>query len=346
MSRRRVILVAGLLVGGTAAAIVARSALLDTTAAPAMTQAAEAWLASLAPEQVAKARREFADPRRRDWHFIPKFERKGLVCREMTPAQEALAFDLLRAAVSQAGYDKARGIMELDEILRIQEAEKARNVRDPKRYFFTIFGTPAATGSWGLSFEGHHLSLNFTVRDGRLVDSTPQMFGTNPAIVKTALPGLPPAGHRILRDEETLAFDLVGSFSPEQRTRAVVAPEAPKDIRGAGEAALPDDPPAGIAWPDLTARQKELVRAIVDVYCDAMVPEVAEERIRLIESAASGWDAVHVAWAGATEPGIGHYYRIEGPTFSIEFCNVQPDAEGTIANHIHCAWRDRTGDFE
>lgn len=345
MNRRRAAVVAILLVG-TAAAALARSALLDTTAGPALTEAADAWLQSLAPEQVARARRDFSDPRRRDWHFIPKFDRKGLMCREMTPAQEALAFTLLRTAVSQAGYDKARGIMELDEILRIQEAEKARNIRDPKRYFFTVFGTPAATGSWGLSFEGHHLSLNFTVHDGRLVDSTPQMFGANPATVRTQLPGLPPAGHRILRDEETLAFDLVDSLTPEQRGRAVVAPEAPKDIRGAGEPALPNEPPAGIAWNDLTDPQRALVRGIVDVYCAAMVAEVAEERIRLIEAADGGWSAVHFAWAGATEPGIGHYYRIEGPTFSIELCNVQPDAEGTIANHIHCAWRDRTGDFE
>ena len=28
--------------------------------------------------------------------------------------------------------------------------------------------------------------------------------------------------------------------------------------------------------------------------------------------------------------------RVEGTTFSIEFVNVQPDAEGNPANHIHC----------
>ena len=54
---------------------------------------------------------------------------------------------------------------------------------------------------------------------------------------------------------------------------------------------------------------------------------------------------MHFAWAGATKPGVGHYYRVQGPTFLIEFVNVQPDAAGNIANHIHCVWRDMRGDF-
>jgi hypothetical protein len=89
-----------------------------------------------------------------------------------------------------------------------------------------------------------------------------------------------------------------------------------------------------------------MLRRLVDVYCGAMPAEVAAERLRQIESAAGGWAAVRFAWQGSLEPGIGHAYRIEGPTFSVEFVNVQPDAEGNPANHIHCIWRDRTGDFD
>jgi len=77
-----------------------------------------------------------------------------------------------------------------------------------------------------------------------------------------------------------------------------------------------------------------------------MPEDVAAERLRLIESGAGGWDAVRFAWLGPLEPGIGHAYRIEGPSFVVEFVNVQPDAEGNPANHIHCVWRDRTGDFD
>jgi len=84
-----------------------------------------------------------------------------------------------------------------------------------------------------------------------------------------------------------------------------------------------------------------------------MPAEVAGERLALIEKGSPaaaglvhhGWDEIHFAWAGALEPGKGHYYRLEGPSFVAEFVNVQPDAEGNPANHIHCVWRDKTGDF-
>jgi hypothetical protein len=71
---------------------------------------------------------------------------------------------------------------------------------------------------------------------------------------------------------------------------------------------------------------------------------VADQRRKLIDE--NGWENIHFAWAGATEPGIGHYYRIRGTAFLIEFVNTQPDAVGNPANHVHCVWRDLTGDFD
>jgi hypothetical protein len=171
--------------------------------------------------------------------------------------------------------------------------------------------------------------------------------------VKTTFAGLPDAGFRVLAAEETLAFDLVRSLDEGQRKRAIVATDAPKEIRAAGEPQPPLTAPAGIPYAALAADQQSLVRRLVETYCAAMPPEVATERLRLIESGPAtagavhhGWDDVHFAWSGALEPGIGHAYVVEGPSFVIEFVNVQPDAEGNPANHIHCAWRDRTGDFD
>ena len=54
----------------------------------------------------------------------------------------------------------------------------------------------------------------------------------------------------------------------------------------------------------------------------------------------AGWDKVHFAWAGNTERGAGHYYRVQGPTFLLEYDNTQNDA-----NHVHAVWRDFEGDF-
>jgi hypothetical protein len=330
------------------------AALMRNRPAEAMCREAEAWLESLDESQRRVAHKAYADASRTGWHFIPKNDRKGVQLRDMTPSQEQAALRLLRSALSQAGYDKSIAIMELDEILRVQEGQAARNVRDPKRYYFTIFGDPAADGTWGLSVEGHHLSLNFTVRDGRVVDSTPQFMGANPAIVRRALPGLPPEGTRVLRDEEALAFELVRSLPEPLRARAVIANEAPAEIRAAGEPQPPIGPPAGVSMAELPPQSQSLLRRLVETYCAAMPEEVAVERLRLIEKGPNesagvvhhGWSDVHFAWAGSLEPGVGHSYRVEGPTFVIEFVNVQPDAEGNPANHIHCVWRDKSGDFD
>jgi hypothetical protein len=326
---------------GLAAAGMAAGVLAGVTAEP-ITRAANRWLESLDAGQRERAVRPFADATRTAWHFVPKNDRKGVQLRDMTDEQQEAALALLRSVVSATGYDKATGIMQLDELLRIIEGEKAKNIRDAKRYYVTLFGTPADSGSWGLSIEGHHLSLNVTIRDGVVVDSTPQFLGANPAEVKTTFPGLPPTGHRVLRDEETLAFELVNSLDEEQRQKAVIAVEPPREIRAAGEPQAVREAMAGIAHVDLNTVQQAVLRRLVDVYCRVMPDAVAEERLGLIDR----WDDVHFAWAGSLEPGIGHAYRVEGPTFAIEFVNVQPDAEGNPANHIHCIWRDRTGDFD
>ena len=343
-SRQRI--VACLLVLATAAvALTTRAAMQATTVLP-LVDAAAGWIDTLDAGQRARGVRGFGDASRTDWHFVPKPERKGVQLRDMTAAQEAAALALLRATVSHGGYEKSVAIMSLDEILRRLEGNRAKNIRDPKRYFFTVFGTPSDTGTWGLSIEGHHLSLNVTVRDGVVVDSTPQFLGANPAEVRTTFASLPEAGYRVLGDEEALAFDLVRSLDAAQRTTAVIAAEAPREIRAAGEPQPSTEPPAGIAHADLEPGQRDVLRALIETYAGVMPDDVADERMRLVETAPGGWDAVRFAWLGALEPGIGHAYRVTGPTFLIEFVNVQPDAEGNPANHIHCVWRDRTGDFD
>lgn len=332
--------VAGLVAGNAAAAQAPTAVVRDVA------EAANAWLASLDAAQRILASKPFDDAKRTDWHFVPKPARKGVQLRDMTEPQQAAALLLLQSVLSQLGYDKSVAIMELDEMLRVLEGSRAKNIRDPKRYFLTIFGTPSDDAPWAISFEGHHLSLNFTVRDGRIVDSTPQFMGANPAVVKKQLPNLPAVGSRVLEAEESLAFELVHSLDEAQRAKAVISPEPPKEIRGAGEPQPSGEPAVGIAWGDLSSSQQSLLRQLVDVYCDAMPEEVVAERLQVLEAAEDGWAAVKFAWAGSLKPGIGHYYRVEGPTFVVELCNVQPDAEGNPANHIHCMWRDRTGDFD
>jgi hypothetical protein len=309
-----------------------------------MSAAAEKFLGSLSDEQKSAATLKYDDPARLDWHFIPKDKRKGLQVKDMKPEQRKLAHALLAAALSEAGYEKASTIMELEAILR--ELEKQRTsgpIRDPERYYFTIFGKPGLEGHWGLSVEGHHLSLNFAVQDGRLVSTTPSFFGANPATVKTNAGVGPKVGTRILKDEEQLAFDLVNSFDEAQLKVAMLSDEAPRDIRGPTGAQPLEAVPEGLSVEKFTDAQKKTLWSLLEAYANSMPKEVAQRRLSRIKDA--GVDQVRFVWAGARKPGIGHYYRVQGTTFLIEFVNTQPDSAGNPANHIHSVWRDMEGDF-
>ncbi|TWU55465.1 DUF3500 domain-containing protein [Rubripirellula reticaptiva] len=305
---------------------------------------AESFVASLDADQKAKAIMAYDSPARVDWHFIPKKSRKGLMIREMNTAQQTAALRLVRAALSEMGYDKTNKIMMNEKVLFELEGDKRNWDRDSGMYYLTLFGEPKNEGSWGMSFEGHHLSLNFVCRDGKMVDSTPQFFATNPATIMDEVSGPLGKGTRILKEEEDLAFELVRSLSGKKLETAMIADKAPAEIRFAGEAQPKVGKPEGISMGQLDPAGKQLLQDLVGVYVDAVADDIAAQRRELIQQ--SGWDNVYFAWAGATEPGIGHYYRVRGNTFLIEFVNTQPDASGNPANHIHAVWRDLTGDFD
>jgi hypothetical protein len=322
----------------------AKDAPAASPVAVAMTQAADAFLAALDAEDRALAVMDFDNPARLDWHNIPKPQRKGLQLRDMSPEQQELCHALLRAALSDVGYAKATRILSLENNLKEGEKNLENGqLRDPLRYFLTIFGEPAATGTWGWSFEGHHLSLNFVIRDGQVVADTPSFWGANPATVKVFVDGGPEVGVRTLVNEEQLAFDLLASLDDAQRKRAVLAAEAPADYRGPGTPQPPQDAPTGLPAADMTEAQKKTLVALLDAYAGHLETELKAARSK--EIADAGIEKVHFAWQGAAEPGAPHAYRIQGPTFVLELVNYQSDPAGTPANHIHSVWRHLPTDF-
>ena len=307
-----------------------------------MSQAATAFVGALDDEQRKEAVMPYESPSRLDWHFIPKDHRKGLQVRFMKEAQRKIAHQLLQTALSEAGYSKATKIMSLEGLLFQLEGDRRKMIRDGERYYFTVFGSPDK-GRWGLSVEGHHLSLNFVIENGRVVSSTPQFYGANPGVVRSKNTLGFEDGFRVLAKEETLAFDLVKALSVEQKKVAITDDKAPKDIRNAATAQPPTDPAIGLAAGLLMPEQQKVLRSLIEEYANAMPEQVAQERLKAIDEA--GFAKVQFAWQGALEPGIGHAYRIQGPTFLIEFNNTQPDGEGNPANHVHSVWRDMAGDF-
>lgn len=308
---------------------------------------ATAYLQTLDDDQRETTLENFDSAERVGWHFIPKDKRKGLLLSEMNDAQRTAALRLLRSALSEAGYFKANRIMLLEEVLNEMEGGGGRWERNPLRYYVTLFGNPASTDEsnrWGLSFEGHHLSLNFVCRGDEVVDSTPQFLATNPATIMNETNVTLGKGTAVLNLEESLGFKLINLLTTEQKADAVIAAKAPKEIRFAGEAQSDVTPAEGIEYLVLNDEQKSILRELVSLYTDIAPDAVADGRREQIQ--ADGWNNVRFAWAGATKPGIGHYYRIQGKRFLIEFVNTQADPAGNPANHIHCVYRDLTGDFD
>src|SRR5579871_5036657 len=168
------------LFAATAGIVLLTSAYYRLNSSAQMAEAADRFLASLTPEQRAKATFDFQTDERQNWHFVP-IERKGLALREMTPAQKHLATALLSAGLSQQGFIKAETIMSLEDVLKIIEHGTGPE-RDPEKYYVSIFGTPSAEGTWGYRIEGHHISQNYTVVAGHVAGS-PSFFGANPAEV-------------------------------------------------------------------------------------------------------------------------------------------------------------------
>lgn len=298
-----------------------------------MAEAANHLLQALTPEQKSKATYTFDDAQRFDWHFIPK-ARKGLPFKEMTSAQQRLAFGLLNTGLSSRGYVKATTIMSLEEILKEMEAGRGTFVRDPELYFITVFGIPGGKDPWGWRVEGHHLALNFVVQGSQVIAANPAFFGTNPALVKNG----PRQGLRVLGTEEDLGRHLVKALSTEQQKIAIITNVAPADIVSFNARNVKPLSPIGLAGSGLKTEQKDLLVALVKEYAFRHRAEVAEQDLAKIQMA--GWEKVAFAWAGGLEPGEKHYYRVQGPTFLLEYDNTQNDG-----NHVHSVWRDFENDF-
>jgi hypothetical protein len=306
------------------------ASVLANSPAHEMTEAAKNFLAALTPEQKTKATYEFQDEERFDWHFIPK-PRKGLPFKEMTSPQRLLAQALLNSGLSQRGYMKATSIMSLEQIL--YEVENKSPNRDSDLYFVTLFGQPG-DARWGWRVEGHHLSLNFTVGTDQVLGVTPSFYGANPAQILSG----PRKGLRVLGGEEDLARKLVSSLNDEQRKLAVITNVAPRDIITGANRKAQTLEPMGIAAAKLQKSQQDMLFAVVKEYVFRYRNELAEADLKAIQEA--GDAKIYFAWAGGLEPGQGHYYRIQGPTFLLEYDNTQDKA-----NHIHSVWRDLRNDF-
>lgn len=302
------------------------------------TERASKFLNSLNKDQRNTAQFIFENASKFDWHYLPAtmYPRAGITINELNEEQKELLFDLLHASLSETGYAKTQQIISLENVLA--EITGNNEVRDPGKYHAAFYGNPAKDSIWAWSLQGHHLSLNFTVLNGK-TSIAPRFMGANPATIKHGSR----EGERTLAKEEDLGLELINSCSAEQKKIAIFQHDSFNDIvTGHAKEVDPLDP-VGIKLKDLNDSQQKILLQLIHEYLATMPDELANTRMKNLETEEK--DEIRFAWAGATQLGDGHYYRIQGKTFLIEFDNTQFDTEQNKANHIHSVWRDFDGDF-
>lgn len=304
------------------------SALLDSVAEPGGIEAAVGYnrreLLSL----------EYADEARGNYVYWP-YLRKGLPLEFMSAQQKALTHDLLNTALSAEGYLTAVQIMQLEQILAGDEV--VGFPRGSENYTLAIFGDPAPDSLWGWRFEGHHLSLNFSVAPAEL-SVTPSFFGASPAQQQTGTL----AGFRVLRPLHDGGLALINALDGEQRAQALQDGNPPFDILS-GTLNRPreewddwkDLPAGGVVLAELDSASRAIADSLVGQVVGAYRPAIAEAYLEQIDI-----DALRFTWIGGTAEGEAHYWRLDGPDFFFEYDQVQGSG-----NHVHAVWRSKEGDF-
>ncbi|MFK7821957.1 MAG: DUF3500 domain-containing protein, partial [Planctomycetaceae bacterium] len=293
-------------------------------------------LASLNAEQKKICSFKFDDPERLNWHFIPR-ERKGVAFRGLEGDAFISGRSLLSAGLSGSGYEQVLKVMSLEEVLYLIEGGeegKRRDRRHPHKYHISIFGTPGKNAKWGWRVEGHHLSLNYVIKNNQFVASTPEFLGANPGQISAG----PGRLLRVLGEREDLGRQILKLCNDDQKKVLWISEKAPGEIRTPGEPQPKVGKPEGLAFAKMTKQQQDVFRKLLRTYLLVTPPEIMKKRLKAIE--AGGIGNLHFAWWGGPELNQPHHYRIQGPTFIVEYNNVQNDA-----NHVHSIWRNVAGDF-
>lgn len=303
-----------------------------------MLDRAEDFIRSLSPGQKDSVMLPFNSPQKTAWsnNSYNIVKRAGIYLGELSDTQRVLLQDLIRSGLSPQGYLKIMNTIRLDDYLHIYGA----SLNDPywayyghAFYWIVFFGTPSKNGNWGWKFEGHHLSLNFFFRNGKL-SGTPLFLGAHPNLIRAG----DYAGFRYLQDETDEAYGLMASLDPDQLKQAVISPSLPvgDDIR----ARIGNEPflqqSAGIPFPLLHPGQQTIFHRILADYIDNLTPAFAKSIWQ--QWPGGNLDSFHFIWMGPINNRDSGYYALQSGGFIIEFIIKEP-------LHIHTLMRDIPEDF-
>jgi hypothetical protein len=300
-------------------------------------QAAEAFLASLSPDQRAAATFPVDSDAWRRWSNVHMFlMRHGVCLEQMSEAQREKAYDLMRATLSEAGFETSLGIMRLNETIR--EITGRDLEFSDLLYWFSILGEPSDTEPWGWQVDGHHLILNCFVLGDQVVLS-PQFMGSEPVIATAGKY----QGTRVFDAEQDRALALVQSLDAGQLSRAIIGEEMPREVIAAAFSDNIDLARQGLRFDALTSGQRELATSLLEAYVGRLRDDHAAVWMNEIKRY---FDETYLGWIGGAADDAIFYYRIHSPVVLIEFDHlpgVALDFDEPTRHHIHTIVRTPNG---
>ncbi len=299
-------------------------------------QAANSFIAALSNHQNQKALFPVNSDEWRRWSNIHRYPRQGISLKQMTPRQKQLAFNLLRVSLSVKGFEKAKNIMTLNEVL----AQLTNNFVEygKELYWFSFMGQPSKMEPWGWQLDGHHLAINYFVLGDQVV-MTPTFMGSEPV---RATKGKY-AGIREFELEESKGLATIRALTVEQREKAIVAREIPKEVFTSAFRDNFELRYEGIAFPELMSGQQELIFDLIKEYVGNIRNGHAEVKMKEVRQHLK---STYFAWMGGVDDNSVFYYRIHSPVILIEFDHQGGQALGTkepSRNHIHTVVRTPNG---
>ncbi|MGE3245874.1 MAG: DUF3500 domain-containing protein [Beijerinckiaceae bacterium] len=322
----------------------------DGAPVAAIKQAVENLLALLSPQHISGMRFPVESSMWRNWQNTELYvEDYGLRLEKLSEAQKKAVLDVIRASLSQHGYDLSRNVMRLNRFLGDLVGGPA--VMGEWSYTFCLYGEPSMDAPWGWQLFGHHLCLHCFLVQGQMVLS-PCFFGAEPSHADEG----PFAGIRLFEDEERAGLALMRAFDKSQQQRAIVAHsmmggDLPEGRRHFADnlhlgGAFQDNrivPYEGLRGSDMTREQQRKLLDLVDAYL-APMPEgpFAARRSEIERHLAD----THFCWIGGFAEDSPFYYRIQSPVTFIEFdhhAGVFLTNEKPEKFHVHTIVRTPNG---
>ena len=310
--------------------------------AAAVRSAAERFIGTLNPLQLARSMYPVDDIEWRKWMNQHFYARQGVCFAEMTDGQRDAAFGLVRASLSGKGFELTRNIMRLNETLA--ELSGDHDFLGEWLYYMQIFGKPSATEPWGWKLEGHHAIINYFVLGDQVV-MTPLFIGSEPVRATSGKY----KGLEILQREQIDGLEMLSALSEGQRKKAVLSFSKTGDNNLTE--AFRDNVKieyAGLRTNDLAKPARQRFRDLIELYVSNM--DEGHARVKMDE-VDRHLDNTWFTWIGGSQADSTFYYRVQSPVIVIEFDHQLPanlrrfasDPKKPTQQHIHCVVRTPNG---